>query len=208
MPNPSRYEFGGVVKSEASIELSAGGARAARAPGNPQAMFAVDSMVDELAAAAGKDPIAYRKLIDPSDVRHKMYDAGLERIGWKSRPKPDGSGEGRIRRGVGVGEHRGGAGGRHPARGLHRRRRIPPLAGRRGARSRRPLGAPAARFTGCRLGACRRVKADALTLKARCQNYARVGRVLLFRPAWRRVRKDPAYSQRNSATRFKAHTIS
>ena len=41
------------------------------------------------------------------------------------------------------------------------------------------------------------------TKSALLQNYARVGRVLLFRPAWRRVRKDPAYSQRNSARRSK-----
>jgi len=102
-PNPSRYEFGSVVKSEADIELSAGGARPMRAPGHPQAMFAVDSMVDELALAAGKDPIAYRKMIDPSKVRKKMYDVGAERIGWANRPKPDGAGEGRLKRGVGVG---------------------------------------------------------------------------------------------------------
>jgi len=101
--NPSRYEFGSIARSEVDIELSCGGARPMRAPGHPQAMFAVDSMVDELAHAAGKDPLAYRKLIDPSKVRKKMYDVGAERIGWSRRPTPDGAGEGRLRRGVGMG---------------------------------------------------------------------------------------------------------
>lgn len=101
--NPSRYEFGSIARSEADIELSAGGARPMRAPGHPQAMFAVDSMVDELAKSAGKDPVEYRKLIDPSKVRKKMYDVGAERIGWSNRPKPDGAGEGRLKRGMGVG---------------------------------------------------------------------------------------------------------
>ncbi|MGE0479147.1 MAG: molybdopterin cofactor-binding domain-containing protein [Phycisphaerae bacterium] len=102
-PNPSRYKLGSVVKSFNDLELSVGGARAMRAPGHPQAMFAVDSFVDELAEAAGVDPLEYRKRIDPSGTRKKMYDLGAARIDWASRPNPNGAGAGRIRRGIGMG---------------------------------------------------------------------------------------------------------
>ncbi|HEY3246072.1 MAG TPA: molybdopterin-dependent oxidoreductase [Phycisphaerae bacterium] len=101
--NPSRYELGKPLKSSAGIKLSVGDARAMRAPGHPQGMFAVDSFVDELAAAAGVDPLEYRLKIDPSPVRKLMYSVGAERIGWTGRPQPDGSGHGRLRRGIGIG---------------------------------------------------------------------------------------------------------
>jgi xanthine dehydrogenase YagR molybdenum-binding subunit len=101
--NPSRYTFGAMAKTFVDLDLSVGGARAARAPGHPQGMFAVESFVDELALAAGKDPLEYRKLIDGSDVRKKMYDVGAARIGWNTRPRPDGNGSGPIRRGIGMG---------------------------------------------------------------------------------------------------------
>jgi len=101
--NPSRYQLGTVVRSFVDLDLTTGGARPMRAPGHPQGMFAVDSFVDELAAAAGVDPLEYRKRLDPSPVRQRMYDVGAARIGWSKRPQPDGSGEGRLRRGIGVG---------------------------------------------------------------------------------------------------------
>ncbi|MFQ5807385.1 MAG: xanthine dehydrogenase family protein molybdopterin-binding subunit, partial [Phycisphaerae bacterium] len=100
--NPSRYDFGQVFKSFVDLGLTTGGARPMRAPGHPQGMFAVDSFVDELAAAAGVNPLEYRKRIETSEVRKRMYDIGAEAIGWKNRPNPDGSGTGRLRRGIGV----------------------------------------------------------------------------------------------------------
>ncbi len=104
--NPARYRLGEVLRSSAAIGLSVGGARPMRAPGHPQGMFAVDSFVDELAAAAGLDPLEYRRRLDPNEIRLRMYALGAERIGWDRRPKPDGSGpliDGRYRRGIGVG---------------------------------------------------------------------------------------------------------
>ena len=100
--NPSRYRFGPIFRSFVDLGLSTGGARAFRAPGHPQGMFAVDGFVDELAKAAGVDPLEYRKRIDPSAVRRRMYDAGARMIGWDRRPRPDGSGRGRFRRGIGL----------------------------------------------------------------------------------------------------------
>lgn len=101
--NPSRYQFGPLVRTFNNVELSVGAARPMRAPGHPQGMFAVDSFADELAAKAGIDPLEYRKKIDPNEIRHAMYDWGAAKIGWDKRPRPDGSGKGRLRYGCGVG---------------------------------------------------------------------------------------------------------
>ncbi len=101
--NPSRYDLGQTIKSFVDLDLSVGGARAMRAPGHPQGMFAVDSFVDELALAAAVDPLEYRKRIDNNSVRKRMYELGAARIGWAQRPRPDGSGTGRLRRGIGMG---------------------------------------------------------------------------------------------------------
>ncbi len=100
--NPSRYDLGPIFKSFIDLGLTTGGARAMRAPGHPQGMFAVDSFVDELAAAAGTDPLEYRKGIETSEVRKRMYDVGASHIGWKNRPNPDGGGRGSLRRGIGM----------------------------------------------------------------------------------------------------------
>jgi xanthine dehydrogenase YagR molybdenum-binding subunit len=101
--NPARYRFGPVVKSTIDVGLTVGDARAMRAPGNPQGMFAVDSFVDEMAAAAGVDPVEYRKQIDGNEIRKRMYEVGAAKIAWSQRPRPDGAGNGRFRRGIGVG---------------------------------------------------------------------------------------------------------
>lgn len=100
--NPSRYNFGAVFKSHVDVALTVGGARPFRAPGHPQGMFAVDGFVDELADAAGVDPLEYRKRIETSDVRKRMFDMGAKMIGWSSRPRPNGSAAGRVKRGIGM----------------------------------------------------------------------------------------------------------
>ena len=66
-----------------------------RAPGKPGNTFAVESFIDELAAAAKVDPLDFR-------LRHLKDEKGIailrrvaERMDWKSRPapKPNGNGE-------------------------------------------------------------------------------------------------------------------
>jgi CO/xanthine dehydrogenase Mo-binding subunit len=56
-------------------------------------VFAIESFVDELAAAAGRDPLEYRlaQLTDPRGRR--VLSAAAERAGWGS-PVPDGTGRG------------------------------------------------------------------------------------------------------------------
>lgn len=100
--NPSYYNFGDVVRKEQTLALNAGAPRAFRAPAYPQGAFAVESMMDELAATIGMDPVEFRKKNELSRRRVAQYDIGMEMIGWKDR-RPDGTWPGRVKTGFGVG---------------------------------------------------------------------------------------------------------
>jgi xanthine dehydrogenase YagR molybdenum-binding subunit len=99
--NPALYEFGDVVSSSSEILLTAGRPRAFRAPGWPQGVFAVESMMDELAAKLGMDPVAFRLLNEKSARRRKQLEEGAEIFGWNRR-KPDGTWPGVVKHGFGV----------------------------------------------------------------------------------------------------------
>ncbi len=114
--NPSRYEFGTIVKVHEDVSLNGGSPRAMRAPGHPQAMFAIELMMDHMAEQIGMDPLEFRLLNETSDVRRQMLKAGAELIGWSRRkangaaPPPltppqsgEGIGEGPIKTGLGIG---------------------------------------------------------------------------------------------------------
>jgi xanthine dehydrogenase YagR molybdenum-binding subunit len=100
--NPARYRFGVVGRSAADVNLNSQFPRAMRAPGHPQGMFAVEMMMDELAASVGMDPLEFRLKNDPNPVRQEMYREGARLIGWERR-KPDGTSSGAIKTGFGVG---------------------------------------------------------------------------------------------------------
>jgi isoquinoline 1-oxidoreductase len=66
-----------------------------RAPGARMNVFAVESQIDLMAAAAGIDPLEFR-LRNTSDARmRKVLQAAAETFGWKSAKAPTGSGRGR-----------------------------------------------------------------------------------------------------------------
>lgn len=101
--------------------------------GNPQATFAVESLMDEIAHALEMDPIEFKlknyvglggtfwgqgpsvQSIIRSDGVPQLLREGARRIGWANRPKP-GSQRGRYRRGIGMarGFHTSGAGAPKP----------------------------------------------------------------------------------------------
>ena len=73
-----------------------------RAPQEPQVHFAHESFIDEVAAAAGIDPIALRlkHLRDPREIAVVEEVARLSK--WQSRPSPVASRSGAVSRGRGV----------------------------------------------------------------------------------------------------------
>ncbi len=86
-----------------------------RDPNGPQTTFAAESFIDELAAAAGADPLAFRlKLLRGSDeddgAFHRaraiaVLEAAADKYGWRARPSPqrDVSGATLTGRGVALG---------------------------------------------------------------------------------------------------------
>jgi len=83
-----------------------------RDPDGPQVTFAVESFIDELAAAAKADPVDFRlKLLQAStndDANFKRarsiacVKAAAEKFGWDRRPSPKGGGTGNIVTGRGI----------------------------------------------------------------------------------------------------------
>jgi nicotinate dehydrogenase subunit B len=74
-----------------------------RDPVGPQIHFASESFIDELAVAAGMDPVAFRlaNLTDARDIA--VVKAAAERAGWQPRPAgPRDGGAGNIAKGRGV----------------------------------------------------------------------------------------------------------
>ncbi|MBB3224093.1 xanthine dehydrogenase family protein molybdopterin-binding subunit [Pseudoduganella umbonata] len=65
-----------------------------RTPGGSQNCFAVESMVDELALLAGRDPYTFRRSMLTSRPRHiAVLDLAAKHAGW-NRPAPSGSARG------------------------------------------------------------------------------------------------------------------
>jgi nicotinate dehydrogenase subunit B len=83
-----------------------------RDPSGPQVTFASESFIDELAAAAGADPVAFRLGLlertteDDSGFKRARsiacVRAAADAFGWEPRPSPRPLGEGRILTGRGI----------------------------------------------------------------------------------------------------------
>ncbi len=115
-PAPYIYVVPNRRVAQENVFIHAGGARAMRAPGHPQASFGMECLMDELAHKLGMDPIEFRKKNlgnSPIDnIRRRQFDLGAEAIGWNTRRnKVPGAGSGPIKRGIGVGCGTWGGGG-------------------------------------------------------------------------------------------------
>ena len=100
--NPAIYDIPATRKVSHDVYTNAGPGAPFRAPGWPQGIFAVESMMDELAHAIGMDPLEFRHKNNPNPVRAAEFDLGAEKIGWSRRNKVPGAGAGPRKRGVGM----------------------------------------------------------------------------------------------------------
>jgi CO/xanthine dehydrogenase Mo-binding subunit len=60
-----------------------------RAPGKPGNTFAVESFIDELAVAAGRDPLEFRLAHIKDEFGANLMKRVAERMDWKPRPSPN-----------------------------------------------------------------------------------------------------------------------
>lgn len=126
---PLVYSVPTVFKDEANVHTNAGAAAAMRAPGHPQASFAFEQSVDQLALDLGIDPLEFRLRNDPSATRRAQFKLAAERIGWKGPGKAmalaggAGGQASPLRRGIGMAGAQwfsGGGKGAHADVEIHR----------------------------------------------------------------------------------------
>ncbi|HEY0079267.1 MAG TPA: xanthine dehydrogenase family protein molybdopterin-binding subunit [Pyrinomonadaceae bacterium] len=114
---PYIYRAASFYREVSAIHTNEDSSRAMRAPGHPQASFAIESLMDELAYKLGLDPLEFRKINLVNDgfrrgeVYHRQLDRGAREIGWHRRNKTPGAGTGALRRGIGCAVGTWGAGG-------------------------------------------------------------------------------------------------
>jgi len=109
---PYIYSAANTYREVYSLHTNVDSSRAMRAPGHPQASFAVESLMDELSYKLGMDPVEFRKKNLKDSVYHRQLDRGAKEIGWDRRQKVPGEGAGPLKRGIGCGVGTWGGGGR------------------------------------------------------------------------------------------------
>ena len=87
------------------VHINAGPQRPFRAPGQPQACFITEVVIDELADRLHIDPLELRmrnaKPVAPNQQWRKYFPMGAEKIGWSRRHETGDSAAGPIKRGLG-----------------------------------------------------------------------------------------------------------
>jgi xanthine dehydrogenase YagR molybdenum-binding subunit len=118
------YDCPNASVTHRSIYTNLGRSRPFRAPGFPQGFFALDGVLDELAATLDIDPMEFRirNFADHNQMSNRPYTSnellecyrrGAEAIGWSTRRNQvPGAGRGPVKRGIGLASQVwGGAGG-------------------------------------------------------------------------------------------------
>jgi len=108
---PYIYRMGDTYREVYALHTNEDSAIAMRAPGHPQASFAVESLVDELAYKIKMDPVAFRKKNLRDEVYHRQLDRGAKEIGWSRRNPIAGGNPGPLKRGMGCAVGTWGGGG-------------------------------------------------------------------------------------------------
>jgi xanthine dehydrogenase YagR molybdenum-binding subunit len=110
-PQPYQYTAQHVYTEASPLNTNEDASVAMRAPGHPQACFAMESLMDELAYKIGMDPVEFRKINAHDEAWHRQLDRGAAAIGWERRNPTPGSGSGPLKRGIGCGIGAWGGGG-------------------------------------------------------------------------------------------------
>lgn len=108
---PYIYRMGDTYREVYSLHTNEDSSVAMRAPGHPQASFAVESLVDELAYKIKMDPVEFRKKNLRDVVYHRQLDRGAREIGWNKRNPVAGANAGPLKRGMGCAVGTWGGGG-------------------------------------------------------------------------------------------------
>ncbi|HKY45064.1 MAG TPA: xanthine dehydrogenase family protein molybdopterin-binding subunit [Pyrinomonadaceae bacterium] len=108
---PYIYRMGDTYREVYALHTNEDSAIAMRAPGHPQASFAVESLVDELAYKIKMDPVEFRKKNLRDEVYHRQLDRGAKEIGWSRRNSVAGGSPGPLKRGIGCAVGTWGGGG-------------------------------------------------------------------------------------------------
>ena len=108
---PYIYRMGDTYREVYALHTNEDSSIAMRAPGHPQASFAVESLVDELAYKIKMDPVEFRKKNLRDEVYHRQLDRGAKEIGWSRRNPVAGGNTGPLKRGMGCAVGTWGGGG-------------------------------------------------------------------------------------------------
>ncbi|HZN08069.1 MAG TPA: xanthine dehydrogenase family protein molybdopterin-binding subunit [Pyrinomonadaceae bacterium] len=98
---PFIYTMGDTYREIFALHTNEDSSVAMRAPGYPQASFAAESLVDELAYKIKMDPVEFRKKNLRDQVYHRQLDRGAKEIGWSRRNPVAGGNRGPLKRGMG-----------------------------------------------------------------------------------------------------------
>ncbi|MCM3903939.1 MAG: xanthine dehydrogenase family protein molybdopterin-binding subunit, partial [Pyrinomonadaceae bacterium] len=108
---PYIYRVTNSYRERFAIHTHEDASRAMRAPGHPQASYAIECLMEDLAAKLNLDPLEFRKTNLRDKVYHRQLDRGAREIGWDRRNKTPGSGAGPLKRGIGCAVGTWGGGG-------------------------------------------------------------------------------------------------
>lgn len=108
---PYIYSMGETYREMFALHTNEDSGIAMRAPGHPEASFAAESLIDELAYKIKMDPIVFRKKNLRDEVYHRQLDRGAKEIGWSRRNPVAGGNPGPLKRGMGCAVGTWGGGG-------------------------------------------------------------------------------------------------